>query len=642
VKGHVINYRPEIDGLRAVAVLLVIIVHAFPDSLKNGFIGVDIFFVISGFLITGIIGTQLQASSFSVVDFYIRRANRIFPALVLVLAACLAFGWVSLFASEYQRFGRSAFSGAAFGANINAFLEGGYWDIDAKLKPLLHLWSLGVEEQFYLVWPLLLWAVWWRRGLLVASLATVFLASLCWNLWSVDSNQPAAFYLPLARVWELAAGGLLAIADQHRPIFATRTGSLLRNGSAILGIALIAAALLIPIPPEQFPGKYAILPVFGTVLIIAAGTRAWPNAILSNRWITYVGLISFPLYMWHFPVLAYSRILENGEVSPEYLWVGIALTFLLSAGTYHLVERPIRNHSRWRGRIAFSLTGLLIAVGTVGYFVYVQDGFESRYAGVLSESSDLPITPITSDSKLVVLGDSNAGHLAPGLSAIYGKQLQMVASPGWPFLIGTAYRPTVTLASSWNGTPEMTNDALEEIINDSTVDVVVISNQYMMYYYRDLLAEQSDPMSGTGAEAYEAGLRRTVQYLSEHGKKVVVFKSIPTRGEVGSIFACASRALPIPRRRPMACDRPLSEIAETRSDYDRVVEESVKGLNNAWIFDPLPVLCSDQACPIEKQGILLYQDMSHLSADGSTLIGAELSKLVQRIRTGHLVGSRAP
>ncbi len=629
------GYRPEIDGLRALAVTLVILVHMFPQQVTNGFIGVDVFFVISGYLITGILVGQLGAGSFSLVDFYVRRANRIFPALILVLAACLAFGWLSLFAGEYQALGRSAFSGAAFAANINAFLEGGYWDIDAKLKPLLHLWSLGVEEQFYLFWPLMLWVVWSRQGWLASALVLVSAASLACNLWLIHVNQPATFYLPFSRFWELGVGGLLAVVEHRRPASpGILAGGRARTMLAAAGLGLLVAALLMPIPEQQFPGKYAILPVLGTALIIQAGSRAWSNAtILSHPILVYVGLISFPLYMWHYPVLAFTRILENGAVPAGVLWAGLGLTVALSVATYHLVESPIRHNRRRRGAVALVLGGLLAGCGAAGCTVYAKAGLEGRYEGAARAGADLPVSPVASQAKLVVLGDSNAGHLSPGLGRIYGNQMEMIATPGWPYFIGTRYRPDAPIDPSWTGTPRTTEDALRRIMSDPSVDVVVVSNQYALYLWENLLGSQSNPAPGeTSFMAYEAGLGRTVRLLAEHGKKVIVFESIPPRGDVGSVFTCTSAALTIPRRRPAACAHPLADIERDRSVYTQAIRRSVEGVPNVWLFDPLPYLCDERDCYVARNGKLLYGDMSHLSVAGSQLVGLALSRLVERIR----------
>src|SRR5262249_7401395 len=262
-----IRYRPEIDGMRALAVTLVVMAHAFPTLVPNGFVGVDIFFVISGYLITGILVSQLRERSFSLAAFYVRRANRIFPALILMLMACLAFGWLSLYADEFEILGRSAAAGAGFVANVDFFLQSGYWDISSKLKPLLHLWSLGVEEQFYLLWPLLLWSIWALRLNLIATCIALGSASLALNLWSIGSHPAATFYLPFSRLWELLAGGLLAVYGPTWSDKSTAATGVVSNACALTGIGLIAFALATPCPPAKFPGWHAIPPVLGTALL---------------------------------------------------------------------------------------------------------------------------------------------------------------------------------------------------------------------------------------------------------------------------------------------------------------------------------------------------------------------------------------
>ena len=408
----------------------------------------------------------------------------------------------------------------------------------------------------------------------------------------------------------------------------------LRGSLAVLGLGLIVVALLVPIAQQSFPGKYAILPVLGTASIIYAGTGAWANrAILARPALVYVGLISFPLYMWHYPVLAFTRILENGTVSTGVIWGDLALTVVLSLATYYLVETPIRHHRRWRRAIALCLTGLLVVSGVAGYLVFDRNGLESRYTSTALAKLDIPPTPVVSRHKLVVIGDSNAGHLNTGLSLIYPNTLEIISNPGWPYLLGTAYRPGVPRAPSLVGTPEMTDDRLGKVIADPAADVVILSNQYAMYLWQDLLISQSNPAPDeTGFMAYESGLGRTARFLAAHGKKVIVFESIPTRGDVGSVFACASSALPIPRRRPAACVRTLSDVQHDRNVYTQAIKRSVEGIPNVWLFDPMPYLCDDRNCFVERDGRLLYGDMSHLSPAGSEIIGVALSKLVERIR----------
>ena len=631
--AHVIPYRPEIDGLRALAVTLVVLVHAFPGYMKNGFIGVDIFFVISGFLITGILLTQLQGGSFSLRDFYIRRANRIFPALILVLTACIGFGWLSLYASEFKLLGRSVAGGAGFVANINAYLEGGYWDIAAKLKPLLHLWSLGVEEQFYLVWPALLFAAWTRHFSLAIVIIVLIATSLAWNLWSIGIDQPAAFYLPFSRLWELLAGAALAYFGGRQPAgIAEMPSGILSNVCAFLGFALIIAGLADHFPSQEFPGKYAILPVLGTVLIIAAGPRAWLNSMfLSHRWVVYVGLISFPLYMWHWPLLTFARILENGELSTIFLGGALLLTVALSVVTYHFVERPIRKNPWRRGAVAVALGTLLAACGAAGYSIYLHDGLEARYAAPNVSKAVMVFPRVTSEKKVVLLGDSEAGVFAPGLIPIY-QNLVTFATSGWPYLVGVTYRPGLVLSPGWIGTVAMTEQAMAAIVSDPLVDVVIIAHMYVVYLDQDQIRSYPAVLGETGATAYEAGLRRTVKLLTKAGKKVVYLKSIPFRADVASILACSSSTLPIPRKQPHDCLRSRADIQNSRAAYEQVLIRALDGITDVWVFDPLPYLCDQSTCYVERDGVLLYQDVAHLNVAGAQLVGAKLAKYVETIR----------
>lgn len=652
----IIAYRPEIDGLRALAVTLVVLVHAFPSRLPNGFIGVDIFFVISGFLITDILIAQNKAGTFSLVDFYIRRASRIFPALSVVLIASIAFGWASMYASEFKGFGRSVAAGAGFVANINFFLEAGYWDISSKLKPLLHLWSLGVEEQFYLLWPILIWAAWSRSFINVATVCfVIFAASFAWNLHSIKTDQAATFYLPFARFWELLAGAGLAIVGKLLPPERTKAlvslNSLvnrlvssnaqlaapetLNNVCAFLGLGLISIALAVQYPQQEFPGKHAILPVLGTVLIISAGSQAWVNAkLLSHKWVVYVGLISFPLYLWHWPLLTFARILGDGHISASSRNLALLSAFVLSAATYHIVEKPIRSNPRRKGQKAIALAILLAACGITGYFINAYDGLEARYGIAKAPIAAHALPTITNTSKVVLLGDSHAGHFAPGLFTLYREKLSQVTSAGWPFLVGTGYRQDYVPHRTHTGTPELTADGIERIVSDRSIDIVIVANAYNMYFEEDSLRSYPSSAAGeTSPSAYESGLRQTVKVLTDAGKKVIYVKTVPYVYNVASVAACSINALPILRRHPPDCLIPMIDIENRRKTYDEIVTRALAGLSGVAIFDTLKQLCDERYCYVEKDGVLMYKDPSHLSDSGSALLGIELAKLIETMRS---------
>ena len=392
------KYRPDIDGLRAIAVLSVVIYHAFPKFIRGGFIGVDIFFVISGFLISTIIMGSLERNSFSFIEFYSRRIKRIFPALLLVLIASFVFGWFALLADEYKQLGKHIAGGAGFISNFLFWNESGYFDNAAETKPLLHLWSLGIEEQFYIVWPLLLWLAWKKRFNLLTITIVVAVISFALNISKVHSDAVAAFYSPQTRFWELLVGSILAYMTLHRrslfPKFKHKldmwlgqiiyaqapeaNGKTLHNVQSLIGAFFILLGLFIT-QKGHFPGWWALLPTMGALLIISAGVHSWFNrVVLSNRVLVWFGLISFPLYLWHWPLLSFIRIMEGDTPSRQIRIVAVLISIALAWLTYRLIEKPIRfgNHSKAKTIILFFL---MIVIGCVGYNCFEKDGFSLRF-----------------------------------------------------------------------------------------------------------------------------------------------------------------------------------------------------------------------------------------------------------------------
>lgn len=373
------KYRPDIDGLRAIAVLAVVAFHAFPDAMKGGFIGVDIFFVISGFLISTIIFENLDRGTFSFGEFYARRVKRIFPALLLVLGLCLVAGWFALLAEEYRQLGKHIAAGAGFISNLVLWSESGYFDSAAETKPLLHLWSLGIEEQFYIVWPLLAWLAWKRRFNLVVITVSVALLSFALNAFDVKRDAIATFYSPQTRFWELLCGSLLAWYTLYGKgklagaAPADGKGGWGRNGMSLAGLALLAAGLLVIDRHFAFPGGWALVPVTGAVLLIASGPHAWVNRLLlSNPVAVWFGLISFPLYLWHWPLLAFPRVIEAGMPERNVRLAAVALAVLLAWLTTRFVERPLRFGTRGTLKVAILAT-TMAAVGAIGVAVHHVD-----------------------------------------------------------------------------------------------------------------------------------------------------------------------------------------------------------------------------------------------------------------------------
>jgi peptidoglycan/LPS O-acetylase OafA/YrhL len=379
------KYRPDIDGLRAIAILAVVAYHAFPNTFPGGFIGVDIFFVISGFLITGIILNGLNGGRFSFAEFYARRIKRIFPALAIVLIASLTAGWFVLTPAEFTKLSEHVVGGAGFLSNIVLWREAGYFDASAELKPLLHLWSLGIEEQFYLTWPLLLFLA-SKRSKVPLMMIAIGATSFAFNLHTTHSDLVAAFYSPICRFWELALGSVLAYLAQKGNTKAadSRVGGNFFQGAgfggytAAAGLLGLGAAMLLINTNSAFPGWWALLPTGATALLISVGPHNWISRnILSSPVMVFIGLVSFPLYLWHWPLLSFARIVGSGSLPIGLCLAVLGASLLLATLTYIAVENPIR-----RGGYAFAkvaaLVVLMLCIGVAALKEYMRGGLDSR------------------------------------------------------------------------------------------------------------------------------------------------------------------------------------------------------------------------------------------------------------------------
>jgi peptidoglycan/LPS O-acetylase OafA/YrhL len=406
------KYRRDIDGMRAIAVLSVVGFHARPNLFPGGFVGVDVFFVISGFLISTIIFGNLEAGRFDMAGFYGRRIRRIFPALAVVLLASLALGWFVLLATDYEELGKQIAAGAGFVSNILFLHEAGYFDTAAQYKPLLHLWSLGIEEQFYIVWPFLLWSA-WKQNLNLLAVTTVVASISFWlNVRGMD-DVAWAYYSPVTRFWALLMGAVLAYATLHKKRLRIRTRQYLtmarqfigsspnyftpqfvgpqaerRLGAlqSVLGLILVLQPVFGLGAETAYSPWLILLPTLGTVLLISAGPQAPVNrVILSHSVMVWFGLISFPLYLWHWPLLSFASIMEPAQafgldpprISGALAAVLVTLSVALAWLTYQFIERPVR-FGRPRG-IVPALCLSTLTVGGMGYLTFIADGFPFRY-----------------------------------------------------------------------------------------------------------------------------------------------------------------------------------------------------------------------------------------------------------------------
>ena len=375
---NLLDYRPDIDGLRAVAVTAVILYHFFPNAIPGGFIGVDVFFVISGYLISSIIFKQLQEQKFVFSQFYLRRSWRLFPALSLVIAATLAYGFISLQIDELVQLTKHASGGTLFISNFIFLRESGYFDTSAEAKPLLHLWSLSVEEQFYLLWPLAIFFVYKKRKpLLPLFLFLAFICSFWFCIHHANHDPTAAFYLPYTRFWELIVGAGIALPQQlgYRLTAADRYTTL----QSILGFMLLICGFWGLSQATIFPGWWASLPVIGSALLINAGPNAMINRLLlSHRLVVSLGLISYPLYLWHVPILAYINIESGHLVSTTIRVIAMLLAILFAILTYKCIELPLRRfHKSRKATLAMLFAMALVSTISMSAFLLLERRVES-------------------------------------------------------------------------------------------------------------------------------------------------------------------------------------------------------------------------------------------------------------------------
>ena len=380
-----VAYRADIDGLRAVSILLVVGYHAVPWLVPGGFIGVDIFFVISGFLITRIILTQLKAGTFSSMEFYARRIRRIFPALIVVLAVTYLIGWFFLLPDGFSLLGKGTAAGVAFVFNLFQLTQLGYFAPDATENPLLHLWSLGIEEQFYIVWPLLLWVLSGskRRWFWIAAIAA---ASFGLSMMIFFGYKEWAFYSPLSRAWELLAGGMVASRYVDHPEYEQERFTQRDNLLATIGIAAIAGAAIALNQSSLFPGIWALLPVLGAVLIIVSRNSLVNRILLSNRPMVLIGLISYPLYLWHWPLLSYLSIARHGVPNFLEIWIAVIAAVVLAWLTFRFVEIPLRRNRNAVPGLSFGLA----TIGVAGIVTAIASGFGFRFPPEIRDIALLP------------------------------------------------------------------------------------------------------------------------------------------------------------------------------------------------------------------------------------------------------------
>jgi peptidoglycan/LPS O-acetylase OafA/YrhL len=641
-----LKYRGDIDGLRAVAVLAVVAFHASPTKVSGGFVGVDVFFVISGFLITGIISNGIGENRFSIAQFYARRVRRIYPAMIVVLAFALLLGWFSLLPGEYEQLGKHAAGSAAFITNFLLVQEAGYFDNIAETKPLLHFWSLAVEEQFYLVWPFLLLVVSRSNSRLFAVTALILSGSFIYGVYAAWYHSENAFFLPFGRFWELLSGGLLFWLQKRD--FLTRSNNRLFNESiCIIAFVALCASILLFTEHIAFPGVWVAIPVVSTLVLIACAPGSkFALGVLSNPLSRWIGLISYPLYLWHWPLLSFLRIIDGGPPGYVLKSYAIALSFVLAIATYLLLERPMRESKRLF-RNAFILFLISASLGFFGLLVatgHIRNGTtEPRPIDeqtVQENCSELfPAWNKLTDTRcklqnpdrttIALIGDSHSDHLFQALAEQYKNTEESVAVFPWScqtglinILSGASDANDKTSIARRRG-PAFNKAALDHIASTPSIHTVVIGHN--PHCDRKYLVDLENPDIIDHRLILEAGFRRTLEFLSENNKNVVIVLDNPELDF--DPRRCAS--LPI-NWNSNRCY--VTEIehrgAAAVEDFQTVALKMAGEFDRVTLVDAANAICQDGFCYVTRDGEVLYSDPSHLSIHGARLV---VSALVEAI-----------
>ena len=621
------EYRREIDGLRALAVLPVILFHAGFKYFSGGFVGVDIFFVISGYLITSIILAEQEAGTFSIIRFYERRARRILPALFLVMLTCLPFAWLWLLPHDMQNFSQSLIGVSAFISNILFWLTSGYFETAAELKPLLHTWSLAVEEQYYLFFPVFLVLTWHlgKRWILFF-LSIVFLISLLAAQWGSALKPDATFYLLPTRGWELLIGAFIAFyfTKKDRTILSKN----LNEAGGLLGLALIIYAIFKFDNQLPFPSFYALVPTVGAGLIILCATQiTFVGKLLGNKLLVGIGLISYSAYLWHQPLLAFSKYRSLNELSSSLLILLVFTTFILAYFTWKYIETPFRTKKLFnRAQIfKFALAGSVFfsALGLLGHST---NGFENRFKFISAYEGDIghdtfheyvskkyyTCTPYeiaqeavkwkgftrcmqskqNQNVSIALIGDSHAEHLFLGLAdTLKNKNIVYYIKGSSPFLENPKFK-----------------NIFQYVLKTKSIDTVILTMYWVGIF--DINPRDSE---------LEKNLLNTIQALTASGKKVYLLDDIPRFSFQPEYCKYTVEGFNKPN-----CNVSKNEVLKYEKKYSPILKKVSSQIPSVKFMQLRDILCNDKECSMVKNGVLMYRDSNHLNIPGSQYVGSQI------------------
>lgn len=633
------GYQPEVDGLRAVAVMAVLFFHAGFTVFGGGFTGVDVFFVISGYLITRILIDNCQAGSFSFARFMARRIARLYPALLLTLVLCLALGFLVFSPGDYIALAESTIYAFFSISNIKFWLGAGYFDTSSETNPLLHTWSLGVEQQFYLVWPFIVygtcrlnarWLPW--------VLALTGLLSLLASQWYTQVDPSANYFLTPFRVFEFAIGGLLVFAVR-RFVLANIWQELIM----LAGLALLAWGGFVFDKTTAFPGFNGLVPAFGAALCIFASGARYTGWLLRNRWVVFIGLISYSVYLIHWPLIVFYKYYIYRPLMPVEQWALVIVPLFLGYAMYVLVENRFRrmNLSSWYFKEILQRAGVVAVVLLPAFFILTQNGMpfrmntqfsqhtfdsprfhEEQYGGAgYGMGSQTLGDPRALFHEAVFLGDSYARQFAYGLDRVLAGQGVKIDTS---FEDGCFFGPGYTRILDGIARQDC-QDRLDYALHTAFTNRIPLIYAISFRNYQNTLGTTDGERVRLTDDAYLRFLQANFDAIHERiglDNKLIIIGTPPGAGSQAGLSSCVDR----PAYLPLTCARYLTLPREKGNAWhiNQMLAEYARSRFNVIFIDPYDILCGEQLCQTMQAGRFLYSDGTHLSRDGSLLVSQEM------------------
>ncbi|MEL7110626.1 MAG: acyltransferase family protein [Pseudomonadota bacterium] len=645
------KYRADIDGLRACAILPVLFYHAGLPFFSGGFVGVDVFFVISGFLITRIVADEVTQKRFSLIGFYERRARRILPALIAMIFASLAAGWFVLLTDEYVALGESTVAAALFYSNVHFALSFDYFARAAEFNPLLHTWSLAVEEQFYLFFPpllMLLLAIGRRQTVLIITIVLCIVSLICAEYVLHRYHSIWSFYLLPFRAWELGLGAVLALASWSPP-----RNRLIREFAGIVGLIGVLVPTFAYSADTQFPGLYAVPPTLGTALLIYVGGQGGgsvSNSIISHRVLVSIGLISYSLYLWHWPVFAYLRILYGTTALPIYVsLIAMALSILLAYASWRFIEQPFRFRppkGPSRSLVMRLSVSFLVVVSAIGASLSLLNGFPHRLSEKAIEIASVAqdVNPIKTDCQhaspeplgcefgasdsgqasydFLFWGDSHANALAPGIAVSASEH-----NKSGVFATRSACAPVFNIQRTKpdRACVEFLENVRSFLDENQDIPLIILSARWALSVEGNRYpvdgngtvrlqwvgGQDESPLNASNSSVFEAGMRHTLSHLSSPGRRIVILGPVPEVTFDVPIEYARAELLNANTMRSLPYNTHLARVSQTEGIFEKLAASDP----NIEYISLSSLLCDEIECRVvSEDGVPLYTDDDHLSA----------------------------